>query len=66
MFVGGAVWALERGGVGFGVRQALVLALCNVVLAFLFFRVLDRNRVMGGPANRGRTRWKRAAAGGGA
>ena len=65
MFVGGAVWAVERAGVGFGVRQALVLALCNVAIGFLFFRVLDRNRTMGGPANRGRADWKRAAAGGG-
>jgi NADH-quinone oxidoreductase subunit H len=66
MFVGGAVWALERGGVGFGVRQALVLALCNVPLGFLFFRVLDRNRVLGGPANRGRAAFRRAVVGGGA
>jgi NADH-quinone oxidoreductase subunit H len=66
MFVGGAVWALERGGVGFGVRQALVLALCNIPLGFLFFRVLDRNRVMGGPANRGRAAFRRSVVGGGA
>jgi len=66
MFVGGAVWALERGGIGFGVRQALVLALCNVLLGFLFFRVLDRNRVMGGPANRGRAAFRRSVVGGGA
>jgi NADH-quinone oxidoreductase subunit H len=66
MFVAVAVWALERSGVAFGVREGSILAVGNVVLAFLFFKVLDRNRVLGGPANRRREAWHRAASGGGA
>jgi len=66
MFVAVAVWAVERSGVAFGIREGLILAVCNVVLAFLFFKGLDRNRVLGGPANRGRETWRRAASGGGA
>jgi NADH-quinone oxidoreductase subunit H len=66
MFVAGAVWAVERAGVSFGVREGLILAVCNVVLAFLFFKVLDRDRVLGGPANRGHAAWRRPASGGGA
>jgi len=65
MFIGVAAWALEATGMGFGVRESLVLAAANVVLGYLFFRVLDRNRVLGGPANRGRKVWRSAAAGGG-
>lgn len=66
MFVAVAVWALERSGVVFGVREGWILAVCNVVLAFLFFTVLDRDRVLGGPANRRHDAGRRAASGGGA
>jgi len=62
MFIGAAAWALEATGTGFGVREGLYLAAANVVLGYLFFRVLDRNRVLGGPANRGQRLWKSAAA----
>ncbi len=62
MFIGVAAWALEASGLGFGVREGLFLAAANVVLGYLFFRVLDRNRVLGGPANRGQRLWKSAAA----
>jgi len=65
MVVGVAVWAFEASGIGLGVRSALILALVNVALGYLFFRVLDRNRVLGGPANRGRAEWRRARTGGG-
>ena len=66
MIVATAVWAVERAGIGFGVRQSLILAVGNLLVGYLFFRVLDRNRVVGGPANRGRLVWKRTAASEGA
>jgi len=64
MFVAVAVWAIELAGVTSGRAEALILACCNVVLAFVFFWVLDRNRVIGGPANRAAATWKRERAGG--
>jgi NADH-quinone oxidoreductase subunit H len=66
MFISVATWALEASGLGFGVREGLVLAGANVVLGYLFFRVLDRDRVLGGPANRGSAEWRAAAVGKGA
>jgi NADH-quinone oxidoreductase subunit H len=62
MFIGVATWALEALGVGFGVREGLILAAANVVLGYGFFKLLDRNRVLGGPANRGRKVWRSAPA----
>ena len=62
MFMAVATWLLESSGIGFGVREGLILAAANVVLGYFFFRVLDKNRVLGGPANRGRTVWRARAA----
>ena len=62
IFTAVATWALEVPGREFGVREGLLLAGANVVLGYLFFRVLDRNRVLGGPANRGRKVWRTPAA----
>ena len=64
MFIATAVWAIARAGVTSGRVEALILASANVVVAFAFFWVLDRNRVVGGPANRGSAAFKRARAGG--
>jgi NADH-quinone oxidoreductase subunit H len=61
IFIAVATWALEVPGREFGVREGLILAAANVVLGYFFFRVLDRNRVLGGPANRGRKVWRSAA-----
>jgi NADH-quinone oxidoreductase subunit H len=58
IFIAVATWALEVPGQAFGVREGLILAGANVVLGYFFFRVLDRNRVLGGPANRGRKVWR--------
>ena len=63
MVVGVAVWALDASGIGAGARGALILAVVNVALGFLFFRVLDRSRVLGGAGNRRRAESHRAAAG---
>jgi len=62
IFIALATWALEVPGHAFGVREGLILAAANVVLGYFFFRVLDRNRVLGGPANRGRKLWRASAA----
>ncbi len=61
IFIAVATWLLEVPGHEFGVREGLLLAAANVVLGYFFFRVLDRNRVLGGPANRGRKVWRTAA-----
>ncbi len=63
MFISVATWAIEASGIPFGVTEGLILAAANVVLGFLFFKLLDRNRVLGGPANRGRKVWRSAASG---
>ena len=62
MFIAVATWGLEAAGVAFGVREGLMLAAANVVLGYGFFKLLDRNRVLGGPANRGRKVWRSAPA----
>jgi NADH-quinone oxidoreductase subunit H len=62
MVIAVAVWALEAQGVRFGIGYALVLAALNVVLAALLFWVLDKNRVIGGSAERQRPRWRAQAA----
>jgi len=49
MYVAVAVWALALAGVTSGRVEALAMTAGEVVLAFLFFWILDRNRVVGGP-----------------
>ncbi len=62
MVIAVAVWALEASQIPFGIGYALALTGLNAVLAFLIFKLLDANRVIGGPAARQRERWRAEAA----
>jgi NADH-quinone oxidoreductase subunit H len=62
MVIAVAVWGLEAAGLTFGVSYALALSALSLALGALLLWVLDRNRVIGGPAGRQREQWRAQSA----